>query len=169
MNLDQVASALCAWIAAIVFALWLVSSPGRKAWLDLPPSVRRGLLLTGAMFTWRAVNFASLAPQPEPQRGQINAEGVLASAALAYLVTALALWVVRRQLPGLVFDRLRFAEKAITEDPDLVPVMLRPTEVIELSRAQGLATLAPNAGAQEVPPSPALPPYTDTPPPSRRA
>jgi hypothetical protein len=142
MNLDFVAAALCGWVALCVFGLHIVSSPRRHRWMTLPEYVRRGLLVTGAMFTWRSVNFATLRGGQIGQPGHINIEGVMASLALAYMVTSLVFWAASRHLPGKGWERLRWVERKERESEANVPVIMTAAEVETHARSKGLTVNA---------------------------
>lgn len=137
MNLDIIVALGAGWIAAGLFALHVISSPKRHGWMTLPEYVRKGLFVTGATFTWRSVNLFTLPPSPlDP--GHVNAVAVIATLAMAYTITALTWWAVRKFLPGKGWDRLRFVEQKERESEDsLHPVMMTPLELEHLARAQG--------------------------------
>jgi xanthine/uracil permease len=78
LNLDVAAGVLTGWIALALFSLHVISSPRHRTWMTIPEYVRRGFLLTGAMFTWRSVNFFSVAGAAGVFLGHINAEGMMA-------------------------------------------------------------------------------------------
>jgi hypothetical protein len=140
VNLDLIASVLCGWLALCAFGLHVVSSPKRHNWMTLPEYVRRGFLVTGAMFTWRSVNFITNGSQ---DLGHINTEGMMALIAVTYTVTAVAFWVAQRTLPAKVWDRLRWVEHVEREDPGKVPVMMDEAEVVDAARILGFKAAAP--------------------------
>lgn len=137
MNLDPLAALLCGLVALFLFATHVVSSPRRKRWMTLPEYVRYGLFISGAMFMWRSVNFITQPSATVSAIGHINAEGVMALAALTYTAMSLAFWMASKRLPDLGWDRLRFAERKEREDPAIVPVMMTIEQVLEAERALG--------------------------------
>lgn len=159
MSLDAVAAVLCGLVCLGCFTLHVVSSPARGHWLTLPEYVRFGFLVTGAMFLWRAVNFASLVRAPQPL-GHINAEGMMALIAMAYTITALAFYVVRRSLTPQARSRVDWVEAVERDNPELAPVMMAPRELTEAARARGIPAVGPQAGpgdlAEASRPPPAL-------------
>ena len=140
MSLDLIASIGCFWLALIVFMLHVVSSPRRRSWMTIPEYVRRGFLVTGAMFLWRAANFASLKPS---QLGHANAEGLMALFALIYTITALAVWVVRARLGNQGWARLEWLRELMRQHPEIVPAPMTLTEVAETHRALGAVVATP--------------------------
>lgn len=137
MTLDALASLLCGWLALCLFGLHVISSPKRQHWMTLPEYVRRGLLVTGVMFTWRSVNFATLGGH-DMEAGHINVEGMMALIAITYTITAVAVWLGRKILPARGWARLSWVERKEREDPQAVPVVLAADEVLDLARAKGI-------------------------------
>ena len=129
LNLDLLAAGLCGMIAVCVFSLHVVSSPKRKAWITLPEYVRRGFLVVGLMFTWRSVNFLSIAPDPMIQPGHINAEGMMATFALAYMVGACAVCYWRASFHDRQADRITWAARAAQRDARLIPLVMDRDDV----------------------------------------
>lgn len=128
MNLDWLAAMGCGWIALCCFSLYAFTHPKRDRWMNMPNYVRRGLAICGAAFCWRSVNFIMLEPVEVNATGHINAEGIMVMLAVAYTITALALWAgVFKRLPAHGWDRLHFAEHEEREGK--VPVMMTPAEV----------------------------------------
>jgi hypothetical protein len=137
MNLDVIVAVGCGWIAVALFALHVISSPRRHGWMTLPEYVRKGLIVTGATFTWRSVNLFTL-PQPPSEPGHVNAIAVIATLAMAYTITALTWWAVRKFLPGKGWFRLEWVERVERERPDLAPVMMEPDDLEHAARARGI-------------------------------
>ena len=149
MNLDWIASALCGVIAVCLFLLHVFSSPGRLPWVTLPQYVRCGLLLTGVMFTWRSVNFTTIANEPL-SLGHINAEGMMALGCFAYTVGSLVFWMLLTVMPGRARIRAEWAAQQMAEDPDLAPVMMSTDEVVAVARLTGIRTVPPNGSPDEL-------------------
>lgn len=143
MNLDIVAGALCGWLALCVFSLHVVSSPRRRNWMNIPEYVRRGLLVTGGMFTWRSVNFLSVAGSGV-LLGHINAEGIMALAAMTYTITSLAFWAASAVLPDLAWQRLDWVRGRFKAKTGEVPVMVTIQEMVDIQHATGQAAIGPN-------------------------
>jgi MFS superfamily sulfate permease-like transporter len=137
MNLDLLAAICCGLMAGCLFALHAISSPKRHNWFTMPEYVRKGLLLTGATLTWRSVNLLTL-PQPPAERGHVNAEGMLVTLALTYLIVALTVWAARRYLPGKGWLRLHWAERVERDHPELALAPVTSEEMEHLARAKGL-------------------------------
>jgi hypothetical protein len=150
LNLDVAAGVLTGWIALALFSLHVISSPRHRTWMTIPEYVRRGFLLTGAMFTWRSVNFFSVAGAAGVFLGHINAEGMMALVSVTYMVSALTWWMFTGLLPNHTWERLQWAEARARSHPETVPLMLTPAEVIGVSRAGGTPTIAPNEGPEAV-------------------
>lgn len=155
MSLDAIAGFLCGWLALCAFTLHIVSSPRRRAWMTIPEYVRRGFLVVGVTFTWRSVNFFSVADAEPATLGHINAEGMIALIGLTYLVSAMAWWVFRDVLPNRWWERIEWMRKQAHAMPDAAPVILAQHEVANVARASGVATIGagegPEAVAREVP------------------
>jgi hypothetical protein len=137
MNLDLIAAAVCGWIALCIFGLHAFSDPKRRQWITLPEYVRWGLLVAGIPFTWRSVNFATQPGVEASPMGHINAEGLVAACALAYLVTTLMVWAWRSHMAAKARDKLDWAEPIVHADPDVALVPMTPAELVEHARAKG--------------------------------
>jgi hypothetical protein len=132
IDLDWLGGPLCGWMAVCLFAIHVVSSPKRHSWMTLPEYVRFGFLATGAMFLWKAANFA------------VRAQDMMMLLAIAYLVSALTVWIVAKSLPRLGWDRLRWVERVEREQPSKVPVMMEMDAVIDAHAAAGVPVAGPN-------------------------
>lgn len=142
IDLDLPAAVVCLELATVLFALHVLSSPRRASWMTLPDYVRHGLVVTGAMFLWRGVNFLSIAGSSVPL-GHINAEGMMAQLALAYTVTALAVWLYQKRYPVRVWDRLRWVEREEARNPDLAPLLMPTAQVADVARLAGAEVATP--------------------------
>lgn len=149
MNLDWIASALCGVIALCLFLLHVFSSPRRLPWVTLPEYVRCGLLLTGIMFTWRSVNFTTIANEPL-SLGHINAEGMMALGCFAYTVGSLVFWMLLTVMPGKARIRAEWVKQQMARDPDLAPVLMPTQEVVATAKQKGLRAVGPMAPPSEL-------------------
>lgn len=146
LNLDAIAGVLTGWAALCLFTLHVVSSPRQRNWMTIPEYVRGGFLVSGVMFTWRSANFFTVAKASLVVPGHVNAEGIMALAAITYTMTALAWWRLRSVSAPRAWDRAAWGAGEARGDPQLVPVMMRADEVIDLHRAMGTPTFAPGEG-----------------------
>lgn len=147
MNLDLAAAVLCGFMTLCLFALHIVSSPGRKAWISLPEYLRRGILLTGVVFFIWSLNFTRLQPA---SLGHINADGVVALVCLAYLFGAFTWFVASNHLPQFSWDRLAWIKREEQRDPTKVPVMHTPAEVAAMATKSGIPAVPPGADVNAV-------------------
>lgn len=140
MNLDLIASIGCFWLALILFGLHTLSGLSRPSWMNMPGYVRRGYLVTGAMFLWRAVNLATL---PADHLGHPNVEGLMVLFSLGYMVTAQTVWVARRRLPDHGWDRIEWIRALMQRNPEIVPAPMTLIEVAEEHTARGAVVSTP--------------------------
>jgi len=139
-GLDLIAALGCGWLALILFALHVVSSPSRRSWMTIPEYVRHGFAVTGCVFLVRAANFATLQPEA---LGHANAEGLMVLLALVYTVTALAVWVVRARLKNQGWSRLDWLRGLMADHPEVVGGPMTMTEVADTCRAMGATVAEP--------------------------
>jgi hypothetical protein len=149
LNLDIAAGVLTGWIALALFSLHVISSPRHRTWMTIPEYVRRGFLVTGAMFTWRSVNLFSVAGS-DVILGHINAEGMMALISVTYTVSALAWWIFTGLLPARTWERLQWAQRHARDHAETVPLMMTQAEVANVARASGTPTVGPNEGPEAV-------------------
>ena len=142
MNLDHLAAIGCGWVALILFGLHTLSSPRLASWMTIPGYVRGGFWITGAMFMWRAVNFATLPPD---HLGHVNREGLMALVTLIYTVTALAVWVARMRLPDHGWARLEWIRALMQRRPGIVPAPMTLAEVAAMHTDRGAIVSTPPA------------------------
>ncbi|MCR5875184.1 hypothetical protein LRS10_13885 [Phenylobacterium sp. J426] len=149
MILDMVAGALCGAVALGAFSIHVISSRHRRNWMTIPQYVRRGVLLCGVMFTWRSVNFFSIAESAEGL-GHINAEGMMALVVITYTIWALAVWLFRATLPTPGWDRVEDTQHKLREEPGLAPVMMTLPDVVKVAQASGLPAVGPGEPPEAV-------------------
>lgn len=149
MTLDTVAGLLCLWMAFCIFGLFVVSSTKRRNWMNIPEYVRRGFIVSGAMFAWRGFNFLSLEGVMSAP-GHINAEGLMATVAMAYTITALTVWQASAKLPIRAWERLQHAARVMRRDPNAVPVLVQASDITDIAHASGQPAVGPNEGPAAV-------------------
>lgn len=149
-QLNIMAGVLCLLMAVFLSGLHVVSSQKRDRWMNLPPSVRFGIMAAIPMSLWRSIQFFSPEPIGPSVPGTIQAEGALYLLVLTYTIGAICVWVVRRHLPKTVWGRLDWVEKEEKRDPGMVPVMVSLHEVAEMARTKGVVAVGPQAGVEEL-------------------
>lgn len=149
MILDIFAGSLCGAVALGSFSIHIISSRQRRNWMTIPQYVRNGILLCGVMFTWRSVNFFSIAKSPDVL-GHINAEGMMALVVFTYTIWAIAVWLFRAQLPAPGWDRVHDAERSIRRDPQLAPLLMPVPDVVKVAQAAGVPAVAPAEPAEAI-------------------
>lgn len=149
MILDTMAGTLCGAVAVGAFSIHVISSRERRNWMTIPQYVRRGILLCGIMFTWRSVNFFSIAEAPGGL-GHINAEGMMALVVFAYTIWAIAIWQFRAQLPAKSWERIQWVEAQTRANPDLTPILMPMDEIVSVARATGAGAVGPGEGPEVV-------------------
>ena len=149
-QLNILAGGLCLLMAIFLSGLHVVSSTKRGRWMNLPPSVRFGIMAAIPMSLWRAIQFFSPDPIGPSQTGTIQAEGALFLLVMTYTIGAICLWVVRRHLPHNGWSRLNWVEHQEKIDPSKVPVLLDIEEVVDLTRRRGGVAVGPAGSAEEL-------------------
>lgn len=116
----MIVGVLCLWIAWVACSLHVLSNPQRQADFTIPEYVRRGFIMVAMMLLWKGVNAFSLVDDFPPNApGHMNAEGVMAFAALAYLGGSGLLWAVRTRFGAEAFrSMLPGARRRATEKAD---------------------------------------------------
>ncbi len=133
----------------LCFGLFVITGPKRTIWRTWPEYVRKGLVVAGGMLMWRSANLTSLSSEP-PGPGQVNAESVLTSMALAYLFTALAVYLARNHLPHRWWERMAWMEGEAATHPHSVPVMSTMAEISGIAEVKGATALPPDSGGAEL-------------------
>lgn len=149
-HLNLLAGALCLLMTVFLSGLHVVSSHERSRWMNLPRSVRFGIMAAIPMSLWRSIQFFSPEPIGPSVPGTIQAEGALYLLVLTYTIGAICVWVVRRHLPKTVWGRLDWVEKEEKRDPGRVPVMVSLHDVAEIARTQGVVAVGPKASVEEL-------------------
>lgn len=147
MNLDLIASVLCAVFASSLFALSFFSRPSYPYARTLPNYVRTGAVVTAVTAAWRAFDFLNLATSSHPI-GHINAVGVMVLIPLVYFLTALAYWICGEPLSKAAWERMEHAYRESAKGS--IPVMLSPHEVADANRALGTPTIEAGEGPEAV-------------------
>ena len=149
-QLNILAGVLCLLMTTFLSALHVVSSQKRDRWMNLPPSVRYGIMAAIPMSLFRAIQFFSPGSIGPSQPGTIQVEGALFLLVLTYTIGAICLWVVRRHLPKTVWGRLDWVEREEKRDPGKVPVMVSLGEVAEMAQRQGVVAVGPKATVEDL-------------------
>lgn len=149
-QLNIFAGVLCMLMAVFLSGLHVVSSQKRDRWMNLPRSVRYGVMAAIPMSLYRGIQFFTPEPSGPIPPGVIQAEGALYMLVLTYLVGSICFWVIRRHLPAAGWHRLNWVEDQEKRDPGKVPVMLDIEEVVDLNRRRGGIAVGPAGSADEL-------------------
>ena len=75
---------------------------------------------------------------------------MLSLAAITYTISGLTYYYGSKFLFGKAWDRVRYAEKVMENDPSMVTVMLPADTAIEVLRALGVPAVEPGAGPERL-------------------
>lgn len=145
--LDLAVAGLYGWMSACLFALFIITGKGPKVWLTLPGYIRWAFIYTGWLMMVRSVNLISLHSAVEPVAGRANLEAFAVNAGVAYIVTAVTVFIARQRLSGGLWDRLFMVKRSLHDHPSQIPVSLELEDVAHVARGRGMVAIAPKEGA----------------------
>lgn len=126
------------------------SSRHRRKWMNIPEYVRVTIRAMVVMMVWRGVNFISLANADSVVAGRASAETLLATITTACFFTAMAFWMGTSVLPDKAWERLEWVKRMLRGDPTKAPIMVHPSEVVEVAHASGLQAVGPGEPPEAV-------------------